>query len=53
MQHAGLSNLSVMPTGLPSLLAGITPGLVRISVGITGTLEQRMAQLLGAVQSST
>jgi methionine-gamma-lyase len=30
--------------------AGISPGLVRISVGITGTLEQRWSQLVDALQ---
>ena len=28
--------------------AGITPGLVRLSVGLTGTLEQRLEELEGA-----
>ena len=31
--------------------AGISPGLVRISVGITGALEQRLAQLENAVRA--
>jgi methionine-gamma-lyase len=31
--------------------AGISPGLVRISVGITGALEQRLAQLEAAVRA--
>jgi methionine-gamma-lyase len=31
--------------------AGISPGLVRISVGYTGTLEQRWSQLKAALQS--
>ncbi len=30
--------------------AGISPGLVRMSVGYTGTLEQRWAQLKGALE---
>lgn len=32
--------------------AGISPGLVRISVGITGTLEQRMEQLDDAIEAT-
>jgi methionine-gamma-lyase len=31
--------------------AGIRPGLVRISIGYTGTLEQRWAQLLSALKA--
>jgi methionine-gamma-lyase len=31
--------------------AGISPGLLRISIGYTGTLEQRWTQLLEALQS--
>mgnify|MGYP001813783354 FL=1 len=30
--------------------AGISPGLLRISIGYTGTLEQRWTQLLAALQ---
>lgn len=30
--------------------AGISPGLVRLSVGYTGTLEQRWEQLLAALR---
>ena len=30
--------------------AGISPGLVRMAVGYTGTLEQRWGQLLAALQ---
>ena len=30
--------------------AGISPGLVRFSVGYTGTLEQRWAQLRDALE---
>ena len=32
--------------------AGISPGLVRISIGYTGTLEQRWKQLLEALQKT-
>ena len=32
--------------------AGISPGLVRISIGYTGTLEQRQAQMLSALQKT-
>ncbi len=32
--------------------AGISPGLVRISVGITGTLEQRLEQLDAAIRAT-
>ena len=32
--------------------AGISPGLVRISIGYTGTLEQRWTQLLEALQKA-
>ena len=32
--------------------AGISPGLVRISVGYTGTLEQRWTQLLAALRTA-
>jgi len=32
--------------------AGISPGLVRISVGITGTLEQRLEQLDDAIEAT-
>jgi len=32
--------------------AGISPGLVRISIGYTGTLEQRWTQLLTALQQT-
>jgi methionine-gamma-lyase len=32
--------------------AGISPGLVRISVGITGTLEQRLEQLDDAIETT-
>jgi methionine-gamma-lyase len=32
--------------------AGISPGLVRISVGYTGTLEQRWSQLREALRVS-
>lgn len=32
--------------------AGISPGLLRISIGYTGTLEQRWTQLLAALQQS-
>ncbi len=32
--------------------AGISPGLVRISIGYTGTLEQRWAQLLAALEKT-
>lgn len=32
--------------------AGISPGLLRISIGYTGTLEQRWSQLLAALRST-
>jgi len=32
--------------------AGISPGLVRVSIGYTGTLEQRWAQLLDALAAT-
>jgi len=32
--------------------AGISPGLVRISIGYTGTLEQRWDQLLAALKQT-
>lgn len=32
--------------------AGISPGLVRISIGYTGTLEQRWSQLLAALEKT-
>lgn len=32
--------------------AGISPGLLRISIGYTGTLEQRWAQLLAALRTT-
>jgi methionine-gamma-lyase len=32
--------------------AGISPGLLRISIGYTGTLEQRWSQLLAALQET-
>jgi len=34
------------------LTAGISPGLVRMSIGYTGTLEQRWGQLLGALEDA-
>ena len=34
-----------------SHIVGIQPGLIRISTGITGSLQQRMQQLVQAVQS--
>ena len=30
--------------------AGISPGLIRVSIGLTGSLEQRWAQLVDALQ---
>lgn len=33
-------------------LAGISPGLVRVSIGYTGTLEQRWSQLLAALKKT-
>jgi len=30
--------------------AGISPGLVRVSIGYTGTMEQRWGQLLAALE---
>ncbi|MGB5492509.1 MAG: PLP-dependent transferase, partial [Woeseiaceae bacterium] len=32
--------------------AGISPGLVRVSIGYTGTLEQRWSQLLAALEDT-
>jgi methionine-gamma-lyase len=32
--------------------AGISPGLVRVSIGYTGTLEQRWTQLLAALRTA-
>jgi cystathionine beta-lyase/cystathionine gamma-synthase len=32
--------------------AGISPGLLRISAGITGTLEQRLEQLNDAIKAT-
>jgi methionine-gamma-lyase len=32
--------------------AGISPGLVRVSIGYTGTLEQRWRQLESALQKT-
>ena len=32
--------------------AGISPGLVRVSIGYTGTLEQRWRQLLAALKET-
>mgnify|MGYP001549953027 CR=1 FL=1 len=31
--------------------AGISPGLVRVSIGYTGTLEQRWEQFAGALDT--
>ena len=36
-------------SGLRGAAAGISPGLVRVSVGYTGALEQRWKQLLGTL----
>jgi methionine-gamma-lyase len=49
MSASAVSTSSEMP---PEDLerAGISPGLVRISVGITGTLEQRLEQLERAIR---
>lgn len=33
-------------------VAGISPGLVRVSIGYTGTLEQRWSQLLSALEKT-
>jgi len=33
-------------------VAGISPGLVRVSIGYTGTLEQRWSQLLSALEET-
>jgi len=32
--------------------AGISPGLVRVSIGYTGTLEQRWTQLVTALEET-
>lgn len=45
------SSTSSELTAADQLKAGIPPGYLRISVGITGTLEQRWAQLEEAVRS--
>ncbi len=49
MSCSGSSTSSEM-TDEDKSVAGISPGLVRISVGYTGTLEQRWRQLYSALQ---
>jgi methionine-gamma-lyase len=51
MSCSGSSTSSEM-TDDDKAAAGISPGLVRISIGYTGTLEQRWAQLSGALRAS-
>jgi methionine-gamma-lyase len=54
MSASGASTSSEL-TPAERARAGISPGLVRMSVGLTGTLAQRMAQLLdclGAVPAA-
>jgi methionine-gamma-lyase len=49
MSCSGSSTSSEM-TDEDRSAAGISPGLVRLSIGYTGTLEQRWRQLRGALQ---
>jgi methionine-gamma-lyase len=51
MSCSGASTSSEM-SDEDKLEAGISPGLVRVSIGYTGTLEQRWAQLLHALQKT-
>lgn len=51
MSCSGSSTSSEM-TDDDKAAAGISPGLVRISIGYTGTLEQRWEQLSGALRAS-
>jgi len=51
MSCSGSSTASEM-TDEDKLTAGISPGLVRMSIGYTGTLEQRWGQLLGALEDA-
>jgi len=51
MSCSGSSTSSEM-TDEDKLTAGISPGLVRMSLGYTGTLEQRWGQLLGALEDA-
>ena len=51
MSCSGSSTSSEM-TDEDKLTAGISPGLVRMSIGYTGTLEQRWGQLLGALEDA-
>ena len=51
MSCSGSSTSSEM-TDEDQLTAGISPGLVRMSIGYTGTLEQRWGQLLGALEDA-
>jgi len=51
MSCSGSSTSSEMPEE-DREEAGISPGLVRISIGFTGTLEQRQAQMLAALQKT-
>ena len=51
MSCSGSSTSSEM-TDEHKLTAGISPGLVRMSIGYTGTLEQRWGQLLGALEDA-
>ena len=49
MSCSGATTSSEM-TEQDKAAAGISPGLLRMSVGITGTVEQRWRQLEGALQ---
>ena len=51
MSCSGSSTSSEM-TDEDKQLAGISPGLVRIAIGYTGTLEQRWEQLLAALEAT-
>ena len=51
MSASGASTSSEL-TPTERARAGISPGLVRMSVGLTGTLSQRMAQLLDCVAAA-
>ena len=51
MSCSGSSTSSEM-TDEHKLTAGISPGLVRMSIGYTGSLEQRWGQLLGALEDA-
>lgn len=51
MSCSGSSTSSEM-TDEDKQTAGISPGLIRVSIGYTGTLEQRWEQLLGALKAT-